>query len=404
MRTPVTAVLLCLLSFALFFRDIGNPPGFLLDESQYVGSANALLAHTPNTNPEAPPLGKLLIAVGIKSFGNNPLGWRIMSVVFGAFTLAGLFLWVRLLVEDYSIALIAALLTLLNNFLFVFARAALMDIFLVGFLIFGLLAFTAALKLNNISAAARRVFFLLSGVLFGFSCACKWNGVDTLGVAVVTSIGLLWLSRRSSNPEIASYAEHLRQAGTSWVALSLLFVPVVAYSITFIPLFHSLHHPFSLRELVSMNIFIWKFHREVVGNVFLVTRWYNWPLHVEPLRSLSYLVGNWYIMWAGLLALLLCARRFGKTLPETLIVLLYACNFLQWAFTPQSCMFYYYYFPSAVFLGVAIPLAFRQLPERVFGVRLGALSVLPALVIFAYCYQRMAHLQPPFDCALGCWP
>src|SRR5882762_8048878 len=60
--------------------------------------------------------------------------------------------------------------------------------------------------------------------------------------------------------------------------------------------------------------------------------------------------------------------------------------------------------PSAVFLGVAIPLAFRQLPERVFGVRLGALSVLPALVIFAYCYQRMAHLQPPFDCALGCWP
>jgi integral membrane sensor domain MASE1 len=67
-------------------------------------------------------------------------------------------------------------------------------------------------------------------------------------------------------------------------------------------------------------------------------------------------------------------------------------------------MFYYYYFPSAVFLGVAISHAFRQLPEHVFGVRLGALSVLPALVIFAYCYQRMAHLQPPFDCALGRWP
>jgi len=392
------------MSFALFFRDIGNPPNFLLDESQYVGSANALLAHSPNPNPEAPPLGKLIVAAGIKLFGDNPLGWRIMSVVFGALTVAGLFLWVKLLVEDYSIALIAAILALLDNFMFVLARAALMDIFLVGFVIFGLLAFTAALKLDNMSDAGRRAFLLMGGVFFGFACACKWNGVDTLGIVVITSIGLLWLSRRSCNPELASYAEHLRQAGTPWVALSLLFVPVLAYSITFIPLLHSLNLPFNFRELVSMNIFIWKFHRAVVGNVFLVTRWYTWPLHVDPLRSLSYLVGNWYIMWVGLLALLFCARGFGRSLPETLLVLLYAANFLQWAVTPQSCLFYYYYFPSAVFLGVAIALALRQLPEHVFGVRVATLTVLPALVIFAYCYPRMAHLPQPFDCALGCWP
>jgi len=392
------------MSFALFFRDIGNPPNFLLDESQYVGSANALLAHSPNPNPEAPPLGKLIVAAGIKLFGDNPLGWRIMSVVFGALTVAGLFLWVKLLVEDYSIALIAAILALLDNFMFVLARAALMDIFLVGFVIFGLLAFTAALKLDYMSDAGRRAFLLMGGVFFGFACACKWNGVDTLGIVVITSIGLLWLSRRSCNPELASYAEHLRQAGTPWVALSLLFVPVLAYSITFIPLLHSLNLPFNFRELVSMNIFIWKFHRAVVGNVFLVTRWYTWPLHVDPLRSLSYLVGNWYIMWVGLLALLFCARGFGRSLPETLLVLLYAANFLQWAVTPQSCLFYYYYFPSAVFLGVAIALALRQLPEHVFGVRVATLTVLPALVIFAYCYPRMAHLPQPFDCALGCWP
>ncbi len=367
MRITVTALLLCLMSFALFFRDVGNPPDFLLDESQYVGSANALVAHSPNPNPEAPPLGKLIVAAGIKLFGDNPLGWRIMSVVFGALTVAGLFLWVQLLVEDYSIALIAAILALLDNFIFVLARAALMDIFLVGFVIFGLLAFTAALKLDNISDAGRRAFFLMGGVFLGFACACKWNGVDTLGIVVVTSIGLLWLSRRSCNPELASYAKHLRQAGTSWAALSLLFVPVLAYSITFIPLLHSLNRPFSFHELVSMNIFIWKFHRAVVGNVFLVGRWYTWPLQVDPLRSLSYLVGNWYIMWVGLLALLFCARRFGRSLPETLIVLLYAANFLQWAITPQSCL-------------------------------------LPALVVFAYCYPRMAHLPQPFDCALGCWP
>ena len=404
MRTTVTALLLFLLAFAFLLRDIGNPPGFLLDEVQYVTAANALLTHSPNPNPEAPPLGKLIVAMGIGMFGDTPLGWRIMSVAFGALTLAGLFLWVNLLAGNYSVALVASLLTFLNNFLFVISRAALMDIFLVGFLIWGLLTFTAALKLDNINAAARRTYFLASGVLFGFACASKWNGVDTLSVVVVTSVVLLWLSKRSSNPEVACYAQHLRQAGTAWIALSFLFVPVLAYSLTYIPLFRCLHRHFSLRELIAMNIFIWKFHRAVVGNVFLVTRWYKWPIQVDPLRSLSYLVGNWYIMWTGLLALLFCARRFGRSFPETLIVLLYASNFLQWAITPQSCLFYYYYFPAAVFLGISIPLALRQLPERVFGVRLGTLSVLPALVVFAYCFPRMAHLPPPFDCALGCWP
>jgi hypothetical protein len=77
-------------------------------------------------------------------------------------------------------------------------------------------------------------------------------------------------------------------------------------------------------------------------------------------------------MWLGLIAVLVCARRFGRSLPETLIVALYAGNLLQWAITPQSCLhyYYYYYFPAATFLGVAIPVALRQFPERVWGIRL----------------------------------
>jgi len=404
MRTTLTALLLGLLSVVFFARDISNPRRYVFDEFQYVPSANALLTQSPNPNPEAPPLGKLMLAAGIKLFGDNPLGWRCMSAIFGALTLVGIFLWVRILADDYSLALFAAIFTLLDNFLFVFSRVAMMDIFLVAFMIWGLLAFTAAVKLGSISAASRRAIFLFSGVMFGFSCASKWNGVDALGIAIAAAIVLLWLSKRSANPEIAAYAQHLRQAGTPCVAVSLLIVPVLAYSITFLPLLHSLHIPFSFRELGAMNLFIWRFHRAVVGNAFLIRPWYKWPLQYDPLRNLSYLVGNWYVMWAGLLALLICARRFGKSIPETLVVALYAGNLLQWAFTPQRCLFYYYYFPAALFLGVAIPLALRQLPERLFGVRLGFLVLLPAIVVFAYCYPRMAYLPQPFDCALGCWP
>ena len=87
-----------------------------------------------------------------------------------------------------------------------------------------------------------------------------------------------------------------------------------------------------------------------------------------------------------------------------MIVLLYSANLLQWAVTPQSCMFYYYYFPAAMFLGLAIPVALHRLPARVYGIRLSVVATLPALCVFAYCFSRMAHLPTPFDCMLGCWP
>jgi dolichyl-phosphate-mannose-protein mannosyltransferase len=404
MRTALTAVLLGLVSFGFFMRDLGNPPDYLLDEVQYVSSAKALLSNSPNPNPEAPPLGKLMIAIGIKLLGDTPIGWRVMSAVFGSLTLAGIFLWVHLLVDEFSTALIASILTLFNNFVFVFSRAALMDNFLVGFMVCGLLAFTAALKLNNFGAKSRRILLLCSGAMFGFSCASKWNGVDTLGVVVVVSLLILWAAKRSSNPETRASAAHLRCAGVPWLVLSFLIVPLLAYSMTFLPLLHSEHRPFSLRELYSANLYIWRFHRAVVGNIFLAVPWYKWPFRVDPLRSLSYLVGNWYVMWAGIAALLLCARRFGRSLPETLVVLLYAANFLQWIVTPQRYLYYYYYYAAELFLGIAIPLALRQFPKCLFGVRLGTLIVLPALCVFAYCYPRMAHLPQPFDCALGCWP
>jgi len=49
-----------------------------------------------------------------------------------------------------------------------------------------------------------------------------------------------------------------------------------------------------------------------------------------------------HITWAGLLALVLCLRRFWEaiSLPEGLVLLLFAANFLQWTVTPQSGLYY----------------------------------------------------------------
>ena len=401
-RIRVTAFGIGVTALALFLAGINKPPSTFYDEAQYVLSARAFLANAPNPNPEAPPLGKLLIATGIKTFGDNPWGWRIPGAVSGALTLVAIFLWTHLLVHDYVLALTACALTLFNSFLFVMSRVAMMDIFLVMFILWGLIAFTAALELDDVTVTKRRLLLLLAGIMFGFACACKWNGIDTLGIVIVASAALFF-AKRSRDGKIVRYRTHLIEVGISPLLFSLLIVPVLSYSLTYWPLCRSLHRLFTVSELVSMNLYIWQFHIATTGNIAIASPWYTWLFATSPQRGLSYLVGNSVVMWSGLLALAFCARRFWKSFPEALVLCLYAGNLFQWAITPCKSTFYYYYFPAAVFLSVAIPLALRQLPDRVFGVRPAFILVLASLVVFVVCYPRMAHLDAPWDCVFGCW-
>jgi dolichyl-phosphate-mannose-protein mannosyltransferase len=278
-----------------------------------------------------------------------------------------------------------------------------MDVFLVMFIMWGLVAFTAALELKGLGAMARRFVFGFAGTMFGLACACKWNGVDTLGIVVLASALLLFVLKSSSDDRILRYRTHLLEIGILPLSTSLFLLPVVAYSLTYWPLCRSLHRPFGLNELVEMNLYIWRFHLATLGNKAIASPWYTWLFARDPQRGLSYLVGNVVVMWGGLLALGFCARRFWTSFPEALVLVLYAGNLLQWVITPCKSTFYYYYYPAAMFLGVAIPLALRQLPERVFGMRPAFMLVLASAVFFLFCYPRMAHLEAPWDCAFGCW-
>ena len=404
MKTPLTAIAIAVATLMILLFGINRPESFFFDEPLYVGPAKALLAGAPDTNPEIPPLGKLIIATGVKAFGDNPFGWRVPGAFFGVLTVVGVFFWVKLLVHDYALALSAAVLALLNNFVYVMSRVAMMDVFLVGFLIWGLVAFTVVLENDDLSLNKRRLILGAAGALFGFATACKWNATTTLGIVAVITAALLWQAKRPQNQRIVHYGRKLWEIGAGPCLICLMIVPIITYSVTYWPLCHNLQRPFSISQLLAMNLSIWRLHRADSGNLFIASKWYSWVFQVQPQRALSYLVGNWVIMWGGLLAVVFCVRRAFSSLPEALVVSLYAGNLLQWAITPQKHLYYYYYFPAAMFLGIAIAVALHRLPARVLGVRLSLLCVVAAGCVFLFCYPRMARLDAPFDCALGCWP
>src|SRR5262249_40909873 len=85
------ALLLGVLSLAVFLPRLSVTRVYIYDEQCYVSSARAFLSGTGDTNPEHPPLGKLLIALSMKAFGDNPFGWRSASVLAGAAIVVGMF-------------------------------------------------------------------------------------------------------------------------------------------------------------------------------------------------------------------------------------------------------------------------------------------------------------------------
>lgn len=412
---PIGSPLLASLLFAIgglafLLIGIGRPSFLYYDEPYFVPEARAFIQGIPNPHPACPPLakpplGKLIMAVGMKLAGDNPLGWRIAGAVCGSLTLAAIYLWSFFLLGDSGLACVAATLALFNNFWYVMSRVGMMDAFLLVFLMWSLVAYTVALTCH-ISAGLRRFLFVSSGALLGLAGACKWNAIDTLAVFFLVSFALRqaggYLNRDSS---LWRYARNLREIGAPTMLLGLLVTPVLAYCLTFLPLCLLIHRPFTLHELLAMNAFIWKFNSTTISNRAITSAWYTWPLNLHPQRALSYLLGNPVVTWGGLLALASCVRRFWKTagFAEGLVLLFFFSNYLQWAVTPEKGIFYYYYYPSVMLLGVAIAVALRHLPYRLFGVRISFLVLVAAIVVFVWCYPRMANLQAPWDCALGCW-
>jgi hypothetical protein len=186
----------------------------------------------------------------------------------------------------------------------------------------------------------------------------------------------------------------------------VIIAPLASYSLCYWPLCLAIHRPFSVAEFAAIHKSIWHFNSNTISNRAITMPWYRWPFNLNPQRGLSYLVGNPLVAWGGLAAMLVCLRRFCKavTFQEGLVFLLFAANYLQWSVTPEKGIFYYYYYPAVMILGVTIAVAMRSLPARVLGVRISLVLLIAAGVYFLRCYPQMAHLQAPWDCAFGCWP
>lgn len=390
-RDPFAWNIVIALSFmALTLVRIGIPSEPYFDEVHYLPAARAVLELGFATNVEHPPLGKQLMALGIWLFGDDPLGWRVMSVIFGTLALFAAMRAAWFSSQTRGASLLTGLFVGTNFLLFVHARIAMLDVFMVAFVMLALWMFAGAVRENE--TGRRRL--ILCGVALGCAMASKWNAIP---LAVLPGLAFLVARLMSGRRRFLMSRRGWPVAGVPlWEAgIWLGLLPLAVYAFTFWPFLYWTVPSGNPTGLIDLHQHMLALQTQVPIAHPYQSVWWQW---ISNSRTIWYLyenidgaqrgvmlIGNPVTMWFGLLAMVWCAWAGWKTGRKDLLalVLLYAVSMALWVFAPKAVQFYFHYFLPGMFLSGALALGLEHLWQR--GERLIP-GVLVAAAVAAFIY------------------
>jgi len=159
---------LFLLAFALRFYDIAYPDFRWMDEQGHVPAAVNYWTkgQFEPDNWDHPPLRHLMLYGFLKVFGDNPYGWRMRNVLFGAVAAVLTCLFAFSISGSRKIAALAGLLLATDPLHIVLSRYTYEEIYGGAFFLAAIVLFLMHRR--------RTSWFILSAVFMGCALAIKW--------------------------------------------------------------------------------------------------------------------------------------------------------------------------------------------------------------------------------------
>ena len=421
----------------LRFNRLSIPSSKIFDEIYYTHDAHSLMQHgveLNNTNDGAgfvvhPPLGKWMIALGEwavgDSAGTSSLGWRLSAAIVGTLAVLILARTVRRMTRSTLLGCVAGLLMSLDGLQFVQSRTAMLDIFLMFWVVVAFaclildrdqvrtrLAERAALVSVDGAEQGPRVGFrwwlLACGIALGAASACKWDGAYY--IPPMAALALFWTmgAKRAigvRKPFVSTARRDLPAA-----LFTMAVVPVLTYLVSwtgwflntgkyawdrdwannrptawglgFIPawirnpirgLWHyhweayNFHVHLDSYHKYRSNAWGWLFENRPV-------LYYAYYPHADDKNNLGcntggsgcarmiYDMGTPAIWWASIPVMLFMAYLvFRRDWRASAALLPFVCGYLPWLFTFKRTMFYFYALPLLPFICVGLALTIGYL-------------------------------------------
>lgn len=362
------------------------------DEIHYLPAARQLLELSGHPNREHPLVGKEMIALGIALFGDQAMGWRAMPALAGTLALfaACRALWFASLSRFATLAYGILLVT--GFLLFIHARIAMLDMFMVAFACLGAWQFAAAVR----KPEHGRRGLALCGVAMGLAMGAKWNAIP---VAVLPGLAFLAARIHSAGWRFLTTRQGAPVPGVSLAeaALWLGLVPLGVYWLTYLPAYFTAHDSLAEQGFFAFQMEMVKLQQSVVKPHNYMSHWQDWIINrraiwylyqnIDGAQRGVLLIGNPLTMLAGLPALLWCLWAGVKQhrMDALAVAAIYIASFGMWVIAPKPVQFYYHYFLPSMALLAALALALDQLATT--GRRWLALVVLAGSVgLFGWFY------------------
>lgn len=376
-----------------------TPSAPFFDEVHYLPAARDMLeawqgGEAPYSNREHPLLGKTLIAVGMALFGDNPLGWRIMSLVAGTFAVGASMRAMWHASMDRFACISFGVLLVTGFHLFIHARIAMLDIFMVAFLALAAWQFAAAIR----EPETGRWRLALTGIAIGCALGAKWNAVPLAMVFGLTFFTArltagrrrLLLSRRGAPVPGISLVEAFL-----WLGI----VPLAVYALTFAPGYwlggQNVPSPLEEHGIIGFHSVILELQQQVLSPHTYMSTWEQWAANTRGIWYLYenvdgaqrgvLLIGNPLTMLLGIPALAWClvVGVFHKDWARLAMVIGYCVALGFWIIAPKPVQFYYHYVTPSLFLLGALSLSLSDMREAGWG-RLSYSALIGSVIVFAF--------------------
>ncbi|HEX7670199.1 MAG TPA: glycosyltransferase family 39 protein [Polyangiaceae bacterium] len=352
--TTVLLLLLVLLGIGLRSWGIAEPGFFTFDEENFARNASHYLVGSADQN-DHPPLGKLIISVGLLLFGNDPLGWRFSSLWFGLHQVVIAYWLGSRLFESKRAGVMTAAFFAADGFFIAYSRCGLMDGILTCLVLWAMLAAVMARNVGQV---------LVSVLLCALAMSVKWSGA----MAVIPAAGAILMLGRAPKASVLAFA----------------LTPVL-HVLVWMGGLRLTGQPADLLSFWKLATALFRHHVELgTHDNALASHWYSWLVLYHPIvvKLSSHGLGQRYassagnvILWASATVLVLGApvlaavfavrARFSPRLaipvllgelikPGLLLVLGWAAMLLPWMLWRGKYTFSYHYLPSYAFALVLV--------------------------------------------------
>lgn len=332
-----------------------------------------------------PPLGKLLISIGIMIFGMNPFGWRIVGTLFGTMMLAAIYLFARRMFKDRRVALTAILLFALDFMHFTQTRIATIDVYITFFIIlmYYFMYRYYTMSFYDTPFIKTLIPLGLSGLCMGLGIASKWTGVyAAVGLAVIFFISLgrryyeyryVLHNKNATQQEKAAVAPFRKYTVYTLLSCVVFFIVIPAgiYLLSYLPYLNAPGMQ-GFASIMENQFSMFSYHSSLTETHPFSSAWYEWPVIARPIwyysgdmsaeiRMSIAALGNPFIWWLGIVAAVYTLWRAVTKRDRNALFLLigYLAQYLPWVGVTRV-VFIYHYFTCVPFIILMLCYAIRD--------------------------------------------